>query len=215
MSTPQHPNDAENSQNPNDGQTAANAHSDHEGRPQPGNVRQPSDAYQQGGSYQQSGEAYSQHADAYSQPGAYQQGSAYQQQGVAYPQSGGYQSGGYPQQSGTGEKGFFKSLFDIRFDNFISVKWSGFIYIIAIVVAALSYLGTIIGAIVTSTAASSAAGYYSSGPSFSILPIILAIIFGWIIPALWVIFVRLCLELIVANIKTAENTRKIADSVGR
>src|SRR5699024_3073286 len=83
--------------------------------------------------------AYSQ-ADGYGQPGAYSQpAGAYSQPGAGYPQ--GYAQPGYGQPR-TGEKGFFKSLFDFRFDNFIAVKWSGFIYIIAIVVAVLSYLGT-------------------------------------------------------------------------
>ncbi|MDN6530359.1 MAG: DUF4282 domain-containing protein, partial [Brevibacterium sp.] len=60
-----------------------------------------------------------------------------------------------------------------------------------------------------------AAGFYSNAPSFSPWPLLLAIIFGWIVPALWVIFVRLVLELIVANVKTAENTKRIAESLRR
>lgn len=119
------------------------------------------------------------------------------------------------QQKAGGSGGFFKSLFDFRFDNFIAVRWAGFIYIIAIVVAALSWLGSIIGGIVTGAAAGSASAYFGEAPSFSPWPLLLAIIFGWIIPALWVIFVRLGLELIVANVKTAENTKHIADSLRR
>ena len=162
-------------------------------------------AYSQPGGYSQAG-AYSQPAGAYAQPGAYSQ------PGAGYPQ--GYGQPGYAQPQ-TGEKGFFKSLFDFRFDNFIAVKWSGFIYIIAIVVAVLSYLGTIIAGISTGIAAGSAASYFTDGPSFSVLPLILSILFGWIIPALWVIAVRLVLELIVSNIKTAQHTKRIADSVDR
>lgn len=168
---------------------------------QQGAYSQP-DAYQQG-AYQQ----------GYSQPGAYQQG--YAQPG-AYGQPGYAQPGyGQPPQSPSGEKGFFKSLFDFRFDSFIAVKWAGFIYIIAMIVAALSYLGTIVAGISAGVAASSAMSYYGGEPSFNVLPLILSIVFGWIIPALWVIGVRLVLELIVSNIKTAENTKKIADSVSR
>lgn len=120
-----------------------------------------------------------------------------------------------PQQNAGGDSGFFKSLFDFRFDNFIAVRWAGFIYVIAIVVAVLSWLGTIVGGIVTGAAAGAAAGFYSNAPSFSPWPLLLAIIFGWIVPALWVIFVRLVLELIVANVKTAENTKRIAESLRR
>jgi hypothetical protein len=210
---------------------------------QSGSQDQPT-AYQQGsydpGAYQSQGyQAQGNQQDTYSQPSAYQQGGysqpgAYQQDAAhqqAYGQPGygqpaygqgsygqpGYDQSGYGQapQQASGQAGFFKSLFDIRFDNFIAVKWAGFIYIIAIVVAALSYLATIIAGITTGVAAGSAASYFNDGPSFNVLPLILSIIFGWIIPALWVIGVRLVLELIVSNIKTAEHTKRIADSVNR
>ena len=186
--------------------------------------------YQQGtydpNAYQVQGQPY--HQAGYSQPGAYQQ-DPYQQgaysQGAAQQQAYGQQAYGQPTygqpaygqapQPTPPQTGFFKSLFDIRFDSFIAVKWAGFIYIIAIVVAALSYLATIIAGISAGVAAGSAAAYFNDGPSFNVLPLILAIIFGWIVPALWVIGVRLVLELIVSNIKTAENTKRIADSVAR
>ncbi|WP_209323338.1 DUF4282 domain-containing protein [Brevibacterium renqingii] len=182
------------------GQTAQNL-----GYDQPGQTAQ-NPGYDQPGAHSQPG-AYSQ-PGPYSQPGAYQPGAAYPQ---GYPQA----AYGQPHGATTGEKGFFKSLFDIRFDSFIAVKWAGFIYIIAIIVAALSYLGTIVAGISAGIAAGSAASYFTDGPSFNVLPLILSILFGWIIPALWVIGVRLVLELIVSNIKTAENTKRIADSVAR
>ncbi|WP_166972819.1 DUF4282 domain-containing protein [Brevibacterium atlanticum] len=239
MSTPQNPNDPISDQpdqpesNPGEqpdasqqgnsdyGQTGQTAQYDYS---QPGQNAQ--NGYQQGtydpNAYQQPPQQGSQQG-AYAQPDAYQQG-AYQQgysqadgYQQAYAQPGAYGQPGYAQtpQSGTGEKGFFKSLFDFRFDSFIAVKWAGFIYIIAMIVAALSYIGTIVAGISAGVAAGSTMAYYSGGPSFNILPLILAIVFGWIIPALWVIGVRLVLELIVSNIKTAENTKRIADSVSR
>ncbi|MGC2940807.1 DUF4282 domain-containing protein [Brevibacterium sp. FAM 24638] len=191
--------------------------------------------YQQGTydptAYQAQGQPYQQ--AGYSQPGAYQQDPYQQDPYQQDPYQQGVYSQGAPQQQAYGQPvygqpaygqapqstpqraGFFKSLFDIRFDSFIAVKWAGFIYIIAIVVAALSYLGTIIAGISAGVAAGSAAAYFTDGPSFNVLPLILSIVFGWIIPALWVIGVRLVLELIVSNIKTAENTKRIADSVSR
>ncbi|WP_181275877.1 DUF4282 domain-containing protein [Brevibacterium oceani] len=204
------------------GQTGQTAQYDYS---QPGQDAQ--NGYQQGtydpNAYQQQTHQQGSQQGAYAQPDAYQQG-AYQQgysqadgYQQAYAQPGAYGQPGYAQtpQPGTGEKGFFKSLFDFRFDSFIAVKWAGFIYIIAMIVAALSYIGTIVAGISAGVAAGSAMAYYSNGPSFNILPLILAIVFGWIIPALWVIGVRLVLELIVSNIKTAENTKRIADSVSR
>jgi len=196
-----------------------NAYSSYQpGADQPASYQQAADqsGYSQGETAQNVGysqpDRYSQ-AGAYSQPaGAYTQPGAYSQPGAGYPQ--GYAQPGYGQPQ-TGEKGFFKSLFDFRFDNFIAVKWPGVIYIIAIVVAVLSYLGTIIAGIRTGIVSGSAASYFADGPSFNVLPLILSILFGWIIPALWVIAVRLVLELIVSNIKTAQHTKRIADSVSR
>ena len=206
MSTPQNPNDPNSnaSEHNLDGQNSAAGD-------QPKDPQSAQPTYQQG-TYDPN--AYQAQGQQYAQPGAYQQ-DPYQQgaysQGAAQQQAYGQPAYGQaPQQAG-----FFKSLFDIRFDNFIAVKWAGFIYIIAIVVAALSYLGTIVAGITTGIAAGSASSYLSGGPSFSVLPLILSIIFGWIIPALWVIGVRLVLELIVSNIKTAEHTQRIADSVSR
>ena len=206
MSTPQNPNDPNSnaSEHNLDGQNSAAGD-------QPKDPQSAQPTYQQG-TYDPN--AYQAQGQQYAQPGAYQQ-DPYQQgaysQGAAQQQAYGQPAYGQaPQQAG-----FFKSLFDIRFDNFIAVKWAGFIYIIAIVVAALSYLGTIVAGITTGIAAGSASSYLSGGPSFSVLPLILSIIFGWIIPALWVIGVRLVLELIVSNIKTAEHTKRIADSVSR
>ena len=201
MSTPQNPNDPNSnpSEQTLDGQNSAAGD-------QPKDPQSAQPTYQQG-TYDPN--AYQAQGQQYAQPGAYQQ-DPYQQ--GAYSQGAAQQQayGQAPQQAG-----FFKSLFDIRFDNFIAVKWAGFIFIIAIVVAALSYLGTIVAGITTGIAAGATSGYFNDGPSFSVLPLILSIIFGWIIPALWVIGVRLVLELIVSNIKTAEHTQRIADSVSR
>ncbi|MBM6588626.1 DUF4282 domain-containing protein [Brevibacterium sp. RIT 803] len=178
----------------------------------------PQDQYDQGSQYDPQNQ-YGQYGQSAQQGQYYQDAdyAAYNQGNYAGSQHapvGNFQQPAAPQKPG-GSGGFFKSLFDFRFDNLIAVRWAGFIYIIAIVVAALSWLGSIIGGIVTGAAAGAATSYLSDGPSFSPWPLLLAIIFGWIIPALWVIFVRLALELIVANVKTAENTKRIADSLGR
>ena len=210
MSTPQNPNDPNSnpSEQTLDGQNSAAGD-------QPKDPQSAQPTYQQG-TYDPN--AYQAQGQQYAQPGAYQQGAysqdASRQQAYGQPAYG-QPAYGQPPQSNPQQSGFFKSLFDIRFDNFIAVKWAGFIYIIAIVVAVLSYLGTIVAGITTGIAAGATSGYFNDGPSFSVLPLILSIVFGWIIPALWVIGVRLVLELIVSNIKTAEHTQRIADSVSR
>ena len=54
----------------------------------------------------------------------------------AAPHGGGATQAG---SSSGGEAGFFKALFDFRFEHFITVKFSSFLYIIAFVVAALMW----------------------------------------------------------------------------
>lgn len=153
----------------------------------------------------------------YGQAGTHGQNQPYGQnqnygQAEHYGQYG--QADAYAQTGRSTEPGFVKSLFDFRFDNFIAVRWAGIIYILAIIVAGLWWLGTILSAIGLGAAANTPT-MFNPEPSFNAWPLVLAIIFGWIGPALWVIFVRLILELIVAGVKTAEHTKRIADSTGR
>lgn len=181
---------------------------------QAGTYSQP-DNYGQTGNYGQSG--------GYSQPGGYGQPGPYGQAGthgqnVHYAQNTqsaqaadyGAQPNGYGQSS---EPGFFKSLFDFRFERFVAVRWAGIIYLISVIVAALWWLGAVVTAIGIGAAASRAT-YWNPEPEFNAWPLIIAILFGWIAPALWVIFVRLVLELIVSSVRTAEHTKRIADSTG-
>ncbi|RBP67958.1 uncharacterized protein DUF4282 [Brevibacterium sanguinis] len=197
----------------------------------------------------QSSQAQGQHQSVHPQPGQYQPGQPqgqhqsdpYSAANAAQYQSGQYPShpyaadtpgpyvaqqgqnpyGGQGANPGQGKRpGFFKSLFDFRFDDFIAVRWAGIIYIITIVIAVLSWIGTILSSIMVGLAASAATTFYSGdfytdAPGFNPWPLILAILLGWIVPLLWVIFVRLVLELVVSSVRTAQHTRRIADSVGR
>ena len=154
-----------------------------------------------------------------SQPGSYgqHQPGGYGQQTV-YAQPTGYgQPAGYGQPSTAtpaDQRGFFKSLFDFRFNTFVATRWAGIIYILAIVVAVFAWIATIISGIAAGSASRVAMSYWEPEPSFSPWPLLFAILFGWIVPSLWVIFVRLALELIVASVKTAEHTKRLADSIG-
>lgn len=183
-------------------------HAQSDQHPQAGTYSQP-DNYGQTSNYSQTG--------GYGQPGPYGQAGTHGQN-VHYAQNAqsaqgadyGAQPGGYGQSS---EPGFFKSLFDFRFERFVAVRWAGIIYLISVIVAALWWLGAVVTAIGIGAAASRAT-YWNPEPEFNAWPLIIAILFGWIVPALWVIFVRLVLELIVSSVRTAEHTKRIADSTG-
>lgn len=111
------------------------------------------------------------------------------------------------------EAGFFRSLFDLSFapDKIVTVTFARVIYIIAIVVAAASWiLGAvslfILGGI--ANAASYGYGAPSAGGFFVFLGV-LTLIFGWIPGLLNVLLVRVGLETVVAQIRTSQNTARL------
>ena len=146
------------------------------------------------------------------QPGAQEQawGSAQSPAAAPYPATGGGASG----DGRFGEAGFFKALFDFRFEHFITVKFSSFLYVIAFVVAALMWLSNIVSGIMFGFAWGSMNSYFGE-PSFSPVPLILSILFGWIPSVIALIAMRLGLEFAVATVRTAQNTGRIAEASQR
>lgn len=118
--------------------------------------------------------------------------------------------GAAPAPQGRQEAGFFRALFDFTFTHFITVKFSSFLYVIAIVVALLVWLLQIVSAILTGVAWGSMNSYYGEG-GFNAVPLILAILFGWIPSVIALLVFRLGLEFSVATVRTAQNTTEIAE----
>ncbi|MGP5056091.1 DUF4282 domain-containing protein [Brachybacterium paraconglomeratum] len=137
-------------------------------------------------------------------------GSAQSPAAAPYPATGSGASG----DGRFGEAGFFKALFDFKFEHFITVKFSSFLYVIAFVVAALMWLSNIVSGIVFGFAWGSMNSYFGE-PSFSPVPLILSILFGWIPSVIALIAMRLGLEFAVATVRTAQNTGRIAESSQR
>ena len=137
-------------------------------------------------------------------------GSAQSPAAAPYPATGGGASG----DGRFGEAGFFKALVDFKFEHFITVKFSSFLYVIAFVVAALMWLSNIVSGIVFGFAWGSMNSYFGE-PSFSPVPLILSILFGWIPSVIALIAMRLGLEFAVATVRTAQNTGRIAESSQR
>lgn len=88
------------------------------------------------------------------------------------------------------------------------MRWAGIIYVLHIIACVGTWLfligwsvffGIILGANLFGES------------SFNPVPLILAIFLGWIPALLQLVYGRMMLEFIVASIKTAENTRKIAE----
>jgi len=144
------------------------------------------------------------------QPGTQEQAWGSAQSPAAAPQPVGGASGG----GRAGEAGFFKALFDFRFEHFITVKFSSFLYVIAFVVAALMWLSNILWAIVAGAAWGSMNSFYGEG-GFNAVPLVLAILFGWIPSVIALIAMRLGLEFAVATVRTAQNTSRLAESASQ
>ena len=150
------------------------------------------------------------------QPGAQQQAwdSAQSPAAAPHPVGTGPSGWGASGDGRFGEAGFFKALFDFRFEHFITVKFSSFLYVIAFVVAALMWLSNIVSGIMFGFAWGSMNSYFGE-PSFSPVPLILSILFGWIPSVIALIAMRLGLEFAVATVRTAQNTGRIAEASQR
>lgn len=132
--------------------------------------------------------------------------------GSPYGTQSGPAWGGAPETgssvSGRSTSGFFKALFDVKFDHFVSITWAGIIYVLHILACAFTWIAIIVFGIFFGIAM----GVSLFGESsFNPLPLILAILFGWIPALMQLVYGRMILEFIVASIKTSENTRKIAE----
>src|SRR5690625_7207596 len=101
-------------------------------------------------------------------------------------------------------------MVDFKFDHFITVKFSTFLYIVAFVVALLLWLGEILVAILFGVMLGSAAEGFYGKPSFNPVLLVLAILFGWSTSVISLIAIRLRLEFRVATVRTAQNTKRIA-----
>ncbi|MDO5031155.1 DUF4282 domain-containing protein [Corynebacterium sp.] len=184
--------------------------------------------YAQQGFGQQSSQGFGQpqgaQAQSFGQFGQQNQGSQVQgfgQQQMAsgngYPQQG-FNPQGFPESPKKQGANFFSALFDFKFQNFVTVKFASVIYMIALVIGVLNWIGGLIMSIMTAAGAGMFdAAYYdvfgsSSGSGvLGVMMIFGHLIFGTIALFLYVITVRVVLEAFVANIKTAENTRDILE----
>ena len=138
------------------------------------------------------------------------QGQPGQQNQQGYnPQMQGFNQ--YPQAP---KDNFFKSLFDFKFSSFITVKFASIIYVIAVVVGVLSWIGGLIVAVTGGSLTGimgDLAGSSSAGGGMAAVMILGHLIFGTLGLLIYLIQVRLVLEFFVSNIQTTENTKKLVE----
>lgn len=161
----------------------------------------------------QSQPAQSQWAQSPQAAGANQYGSA----GTA-PHTAPYGSAaaGTPGPPGTGQYGapayaqphasrgsvstFFRALFDLKFEQFVTLKFSAIIYVLLIAYFVLIWLGSIVVGLI-------AVSQDSSG----LVILLPAVLLGWIPALISILLVRVGLEFLSAGIRTAINTGKLVD----
>lgn len=201
-------------------------------------------AYGQGASYSTQAGAY-----GYGQGASYGQstgyGSAVQAQGYGEQTATGQQAGygtaaqGYGQQQtgyaaqsyGTGQQttrqrssgdpGFIKALFDLKFANFVTIKFAAVIYVICIAVSVLTWLAWIGFALLTMGVGTLADAYAydltgetTGGGGAGVFFLLSTIFLGWIPAVLQILFCRVVLEFVVAGIRTAQNTTRLVEIEG-
>lgn len=103
-----------------------------------------------------------------------------------------------PRQSAITQRGFFESLMDTRFDSLITPKLIRFLYVVSIVALILGVLFAVVAAFATDA---------GMGILFLILAPIVALIY--------LIVIRLYLELIVVAFKIRDAAEQVAENTRR
>lgn len=110
-------------------------------------------------------------------------------------------SGSRTGTSGGGIGSFFRALLDLKFEQFVALKFSAIIYVILIAYFTLIWLAAIVIGIIAAS--------QGSGGLLILLP---ALFLGWIPALICILLSRIGLEFLTAGIRTAINTGKL---VGR
>ncbi|MCY0904640.1 DUF4282 domain-containing protein [Arthrobacter sp. H14-L1] len=91
-----------------------------------------------------------------------------------------------------------KSLFDLSFNRYIAPTVAKIVYILAMVIIALGYLIFVI----------------SSFRANAFLGVVVLLILGPLVGLLYLVFIRIGLESLLASIKTAQNTAELVRLAG-
>lgn len=104
-----------------------------------------------------------------------------------------------------------KAAFDFSFGSYATPGLVKIIYLLAVIVGAIAWIGGAIAYFVLGAAAESATSMYDSsgGGAGPVVAGILQLIFGWIPVLLWLLFVRVVLEAAMALVRAAEDVRAI------
>ncbi|HEY9293848.1 MAG TPA: DUF4282 domain-containing protein [Microlunatus sp.] len=151
-------------------------------------------------------------------PGAFGAAPQYPSGGGGQPptQPTGYQGGWQqpPRSERLADANPIRAAFDFSFSRYATPGLVKIIYILAVVIAALWWIGGTIFTFIAGAAASSVSAYGDSGGGGgTVLLGFVTLLLGWIPALLWVLFVRVVLEGLMALVRVAEDARGIRKKV--
>ena len=116
------------------------------------------------------------------------------------------------QPAHSGQDGFFRSLFDLSFaaERSVTTGFVKVIYVIGIVVSLLSWLGGALMLFVLGGISSAAVSVYGGGGGGGMMVFgVVALLLGWIPGFINIMFLRVGLEFVTAQIRTSQHTAEL------
>ena len=169
-------------------------------------------AYGQGG-YGQGGYGQSDYGQGGYGQGGYGQQAQTQAQPVqgAQPGSGANTAGSNTAGNKSGAKDGIKALFDFSFEAYVTPSVAKIFYILGIILGVFGYLGSVIGGFMTVGSMVDGLSYIMGGAGFLYIFPVLGIITNLIGLAVYVIVLRMIIETVLAQIRTAQYTRDLLE----
>lgn len=162
---------------------------------QPGQFGQPASQ----GYGQPATQSFGQQSQPGQQPGGYPQPGYGQQQPSAAAWGAGAQQPQPPRDAGP-----IKAAFDLSFNSWATPGLVKIVYIVGIVLVAVSYVISVISMFVAGLPRDYGFGVESEG---TVVPGILTLVFGWIPGAFFILLLRVGLEQVLSNVRTATDIR--------
>ena len=123
---------------------------------------------------------------------------------------------GTPSSTNTdGDPNMIQALFDFKFKHFVSLKYASVLYIVAIIVALLIWAAQVVGSLMFGAMLGALNSSWYGEPSFNAIPLLIALLLGWIPSVVALIGMRLAIEFSVASARTAQNTTAILEHLRR
>ena len=126
---------------------------------------------------------------------------------AAQPQ--GFQSQGLQYDQGTqpgSPKDGIKALFDFSFKSYVTPSVAKVVYVLGIIVGIFGYLGSVVGGFITTAGIADSLSYFFDAGLLYVFPII-GIFTNLLGLALWIIALRMVIEMVLAQIRTAQYMR--------